>query len=93
MKGHEHATRNSRRHRSQTTEPMLMRAQEQLQVSISQFNSAVKEIERAQPEIHALDKARSEAGDSARRAKETSKGSSIGGEDSGRYTTGMERRQ
>jgi len=37
---------------------MLTRAQEQLQVAISQFDSAVEEIGRAQPEIHALDEKR-----------------------------------
>ena len=51
-------------------EHMLTRTQEQLHLAKSQFDSAVKEIERAQGEIDALDKERQEAEDSARRARE-----------------------
>jgi hypothetical protein len=51
-------------------EHMLTRTQEQLQVAKSQFDAAVKEIERAQTEIDALDKERQEAESSARRARE-----------------------
>jgi hypothetical protein len=54
-------------------EQMLARTQEQLQVARSQFDTAVKEIERAQGEIDALDKERQEAEDSARRAQERAK--------------------
>jgi len=49
---------------------MLTRTQEQLQVTKSQFDASVKEIERAQGEIDALDKERQEAEESARCAKE-----------------------
>jgi len=49
---------------------MLTRTQDQLQVAKSQFDAAVKEIERAQREIDALDRERLEAEDSARRARE-----------------------
>ena len=48
-------------HRGQTrrkAEHIPTKAQEQPQVAISQFDCAVKEIERAQPEIHALDEER-----------------------------------
>ena len=51
-------------------EHMLTRTQEQLQIAKSQFDVAVKEIERAQGEIDALDKERQEAEVSARRARE-----------------------
>ena len=51
-------------------EHMLTRTQEQLQVAKSQFDAAVKEIDRAQGEINALDKERQEAEASARRARE-----------------------
>ena len=51
-------------------EHMLTRTQEQLQIARSQFDAAVKEIERAQTEIDALDKERQEAEYSARRARE-----------------------
>ena len=46
-------------HRGQTrreADHIPTRAQEELQVAISQFDCAVKEIERVQLEIHALDK-------------------------------------
>ena len=49
---------------------MLMRTQEQLQLAKSQFDTAVKEIERAQGEIDVLDKERREAEESARHARE-----------------------
>ena len=49
---------------------MLTRTQDQLQVAKSQFDAAVKEIERAQREIDSLDRERLEAEDSARRARE-----------------------
>ena len=51
-------------------EHMLTRTQEQLHLAKSQFDGAVKEIERAQREIDALDRERQEAEDSARRARE-----------------------
>ena len=51
-------------------EHMSTRTQEQLQVAKSQFDAAVKEIERAQGEINALDQERQEAEESARRARE-----------------------
>ena len=51
-------------------EHMLTRTQEQLHLAKSQFDGAVKEIERAQREIDALDKERQEAEGSARRARE-----------------------
>ena len=61
-KENEHAAHNSPQmsvpHRGQTrreAEHMPTRAQEQFKVAISQFDCAVMEIERAQPEIHALD--------------------------------------
>lgn len=51
-------------------EHMFTRTQEQLHTARSQFDAAVKEIERAQAEIDVLDKERQEAEDSARRARE-----------------------
>ena len=61
-------------------EHMLTRAQEQLQVAKFQFDGAVKEIERAQREIDALDK---EQQGQCTQCKGTSKGASIGDKDSG----------
>ena len=62
-------------------EHMLTKAQEHLQVAAFQFGGGIKEIERAQREIDAFDK---EQQRQCTPCNATSKGASIGDEDSRR---------